>query len=82
MAASEFKMKPGAVREILKGPGAAAAVSAAAHRIASAAGPGMETRSDSSGTRVRAAVVTATFQAMHAEATRRALTRAIGAGRG
>jgi hypothetical protein len=32
--------------------------------------------------RVRMAVVTATYQAMRAEATSRALTRAIGAGRG
>jgi hypothetical protein len=76
-------MRPGAVKEILTGPGAAAAVSAAAHRIASAAGPGMETRPLERGrNRVRMAVYTATWQAKHAEATTRALTRAVDAGRG
>jgi hypothetical protein len=70
------------IAQLLKEPGTFSAVTGIAARIASAAGPGMETRSDKGGTRVRAAVVTATFEAMYAEATNRTLTRAIDAGRG
>lgn len=54
-----------------------------ASRIAAAAGEGMEVRGPERGRqRARAAVLTATFPAMHREATDRALTRALEAGRG
>lgn len=81
MADFELRIKPGAIKQILTDPATVAAVTSIAHRIASAAGPGMEVTPAERSPRARAAVVTATFQAMHAEATRRALTRAVGAGR-
>lgn len=81
--ADSFRMSPGAVRKLLTDPGTARAVTAAAQRIAAAAGPGMETRPLETGrNRVRMAVVTVTYQARLAEARNRALTRAVGAGRG
>jgi hypothetical protein len=52
-----------------------------AARIAAAAGPGFEATSQPS-RRARASVITATAEARAAEATSRALTRAIDAGRG
>lgn len=52
-----------------------------AQRIAAAAGPGMEAFADVGVNRARAAVVTTTSEAMRAEATGRALSRAIDAGR-
>lgn len=52
-------------------------------RVAAAAGPGMEVDVNDEGrTRVRVTVWTATAEARVAEATRRALTRAIDAARG
>jgi hypothetical protein len=50
--------------------------------IARAAGPGMRTEWFAGRTRSRARIWTATPTAMRAEATSRALTRAIDAGRG
>lgn len=82
MADFELRIKPGAIRQLLTDPATVAAVTQIAHRIASAAGPGMEVKPAERTPRARAAVVTATYQAMRAEATSRALTRAIGAGRG
>ena len=83
MADFELRIKPGAIRQLLTEPGTVAAVSNIARRIASAAGPGMVALpAERGGSRARAAVVTATFEAMYREATERALTRAVGAGRG
>lgn len=56
-----------------------------AERIADSAGEGFETRPAETNRsvkgRARVAVVTASFKAMHAQATDSALTRAIDAGR-
>lgn len=49
--------------------------------MADAAGPGHEVHAASGRRRARASVVTATFEAKHAEATSRNLTRSIDAGR-
>jgi hypothetical protein len=77
-----FKLVPGAIRQILTGSAAAAACMSAARGIASAGGPGMKVMPPERGAnRVRVAVVTATYEAQRAEATGRSLTRAIGAGR-
>lgn len=80
--AEKLELNRRGIAQLLKEPGVFSAVTGIAARIASAAGPGMETRSESGGNRVRAAVVTATIRAQYAEATSRALTRAIGAGKG
>ena len=53
-----------------------------ARRIANAAGPGMEVTRRVGRKRQRVSVITATPEAMHAEAATRALTRALDAGRG
>lgn len=52
-----------------------------AERIAAAAGEGHEVHATAGRKRARAVVVTASFEAKHAEATGRNLTRAIDAGR-
>lgn len=52
-----------------------------ANRIAQSAGAGVEAEASTGSNRVRAAAFTATFEAMHAEATDRSLTRALDAGR-
>ncbi len=70
------------IRELLKSPMVQRDLRARAQRIANAAGPGMEVRTDVGRNRARAAVVTADVDAMLAEATDRKLTRAIDAGRG
>lgn len=49
--------------------------------IASAAGPGMETTNDVGANRARTNVWTATYEAIVNEATSKALTRALDAGR-
>jgi hypothetical protein len=54
----------------------------AAQRIAAAAGPGMEASVEVGRTRARASVITATYEARRAQATRLALIRALDAGRG
>lgn len=52
-----------------------------AQRIAAAAGGGVEAEASVGPNRARAAAFTATFEAMHDEATNRSLTRALDAGR-
>lgn len=59
---------------------AQAMVDSHAQRIADAAGDGFEVRSSPGRGRARAAVITATQEAMAAEATDKALTEAIGRG--
>lgn len=69
------------VDQLLKHPAIQADVDRRARAIAAAAGPGMEPSSMVGATRARASVITATREAREAEATDRALTRALDAGR-
>lgn len=70
------------IREVMAAPVTIQTITGIANRIANAAGPGMEVRSLERGSRrPRVAVVTATTEARHAEATTRDLTRAVDAGR-
>ena len=55
---------------------------AAGNRIAAAAGEGFEVDARVGANRARVTVRTATFEARHAEAKNRTLTKALGAGRG
>lgn len=77
----KIELNSAAVRSILTSGEVQADLAARAQRIAAAAGPGMEASSSVGANRARASVIAATFEARHAEATRRALTSAIDAGR-
>lgn len=70
------------VRELLRSPEVQRDLERRAQNIAAAAGEGMEVSTERGATRARATVITATFEARYREATDRALTRAIDAGRG
>lgn len=70
-----------AVRALLKSPEIRADLERRGRRIAEAAGPGHESETFVGRSRVRVTVRTETFEAMHAEATTRDLSRAIDAGR-
>lgn len=70
------------VRQLLKGSEIQGDLKGRADRIAAAAGEGFVSDIGVGGSRARAEVVTDTFEAMRAEATDRALSRAIDAGRG
>lgn len=70
-----------AVRDLLRSPEVLADLEQRAERIAAAAGPGMEVDADVGTNRARAVVITATPEAMLAEADTRALTRSVDAGR-
>lgn len=83
MAATvRIKLNEAGVRALLRCPGAQAELERRARRIAAAAGEGFLAIGDSGGKRARAVVITATRAARKAEATDRALTRAVDAGRG
>lgn len=69
------------MRAILRSEGVLADLDRRAKQIAAAAGPGMEPSSMVGKNRARASVITATKEAREAEATGRALSRAIDAGR-
>jgi hypothetical protein len=73
------------VRRLLRGEGTYSGVASdldrRARAIAAAAGDGMEADSGTGPNRARASVRTVTREAMEAEATDRALTRAVDAGR-
>lgn len=69
------------VGELLRSPEVLADLERRAQAVASAAGPGMEASAQVGSTRARASVITADLDAMRAEATDRALTRAVDAGR-
>lgn len=69
------------IAKLLKSPVVRADLEARAQRIAAAAGEGMEMESMIGRTRARASVRTATRAARVAEATNRALTNALDAGR-
>jgi hypothetical protein len=75
------KLNSKGVRDLLKSAELRADLDARARRIAAAAGPGFEAQPSAGPARARAVVITATDEARAAEATDRALTRAIDAGR-
>lgn len=77
-----IKYERGAYNALRKAPGVESDLRRRAAAIARAAGPGMKTDSRLGRNRARASVFTATPEAMRAEASERALTRALGAGRG
>jgi hypothetical protein len=70
------------IQALLKSAEVQADLEARARKIAAAAGEGMEASSRIGKTRARASVITATRKARLAEATDRALTKALDAGRG
>lgn len=70
------------VGALLKSADVAAEVKRRADRIAAAAGPGMLASVIIGKNRAHGSVITATLQARRAQATRRALIRALDAGRG
>lgn len=83
MATFKLELSSEGVKALLRSPEVRRDLEARARRIASAAGPGMVTDSGiTSGGRARAAVYTGTVQAIRNERGRKALTRAIDAGRG
>lgn len=81
VAEIKFKINGPGVEKILKDQRSAAMLLGRAQRIAAAAGPGMRASVVIGRNRARASVVTETKAAKRAEATKRALTRAIDAGR-
>lgn len=81
MAIERIKLNRKGVRELLRGPEVHRELRSMARAIAGAAGPGMEVDSEVGRNRARASVITGTQDARRAEATTRALTRAIDAGR-
>lgn len=81
MAKVDIKLTRTGPRQIRQSQGVLADMAARAERIAALAGPGMEAGASVGATRARASVITATYEAMRAEASSRALTRAIDAGR-
>jgi hypothetical protein len=81
MGAVVVKINHNGVRELLRSPEVLADLERRARAIAAAAGPGMVVDSEIGPNRARASVRTGTFAARHAEATRRALSRALDAGR-
>lgn len=86
--AVRVKVNRTAVRTLLRSSEMRAELERRARRIAAAADAnagtpgGHRVDSDIGKNRARAAVITATPKAMHQEATKRSLTRAIDAGRG
>lgn len=81
MANVRIKLNRRAMAALLKGPEVQAELKRHADPIAEAAGQGTEVDVHVGKTRARATVRTATFEARKAEATTRALTRALDAGR-
>lgn len=77
----KFVLNEEGIRELLRSTEMADHLKDRAEKIAAAAGPGHEVRTDDGPNRARASVVTATPEAMRSEATNRTLTRAIDAGR-
>lgn len=81
MAKVRIKLTRNGPRQLRKSAGVQADLQRRAQRIAARAGAGMETSSMVGANRARASVITATYEAMRNQATNRALTRAIDAGR-
>lgn len=82
MAKTRIVLNRKGIRALLRSPEVLADLERRAERIAATAGDGMEASAMVGKNRARASVITATSEARKAEATRRALTRAIYAGRG
>lgn len=82
MAGLDMKLNSREIDNLLKSPAVQRRLLQAAQRIAAAAGPGMEASVEVGRTRARASVITATYEARRAQATRLALIRALDAGRG
>lgn len=80
MAKTRIKLNHSEMGKLLKSDVVAHHLAERAQRIAQAAGPGMEVDVRIGRARARASVFTATRDAMRAEASGRALTRALGAG--
>lgn len=81
MKVLHLKMDNKGARQILQSEAVRADLEARAQRIAAAAGPGFEADATVGRTRALARVQATTDAAREAEATSRALTRAIDAGR-
>jgi len=81
MARSRIVLNSRGVRQLLRSTEVEADLRRRAGQIAAAAGPGMEASSMAGSNRARASVITATSAARRAEATGRALTRSLDAGR-
>lgn len=77
---TEIKVDRRALQRILKDP-KVFGLERRTRAIARSAGPGMESSVVIGRSRARGSVITATFEARHAEARDRALTRALSAGR-
>lgn len=75
------KVNPAGVRALLNDPGVQEDLDRRARAIADAAGEGMEVSSGHGRNRARSTVITATQEARVAEATSRALSAALDAGR-
>ena len=83
MADFKFELNSAGVKALLRDPSVLADLESRARRIAASAGPGMVVDSGvTSGGRARAAVYTGSPEAIRNERGRKALTRAIDAGRG
>lgn len=76
------KLNRAGIEELLRSSGVAGDLEARAERIAAAAGEGFDHEVEIGPSRARAAVWTATRAARRAEASDRALTSAVDAGRG
>lgn len=81
MAKADIKLTRNGPRELRKSPEVLADMRARASRIAAQAGSGMEVDARQGKNRARASVITATFEARRREASSRALTSSIDAGR-
>jgi len=81
MAKVRVKVSSRSARSLLQSPAVLADLTARARRIASAAGSGMDVSSEVGPNRARAQVATGNFVARRREATRKALSGAIDAGR-
>lgn len=81
MAKSRIVLNSKGVRQLLRSPEVLADLQRRAEQIAAAAGSGMEASSMVGPGRARASVITATSAAREAEASGRALTRSVDAGR-
>ena len=81
MARSRIVLNRRGVRELLRSPEVLRDMRRRAEAIAQRAGDGMEASAMVGAGRARASVITATARAREAEATNRALTRALDAGR-
>lgn len=82
MPANAFTLNRNGLRELLRSDAVQAELRRRAQQVAAAAGPGHRVEVSAGRNRARAAVITDTPEARRAEATDRALTRAINAGKG